>query len=154
MAHTIRNHQQLDFAFRAVDHAVGDRAPNREDDTMLVQFLLQRIYAPRANKPFPGSIVVDGKFGPTTRNWIQRFQWDTHQAGRQIALDKRVDPATADKGSISGTTYTIIHLNAEHAVQDPTAHLTMEAQPGIPPRLRAALLRTEFQGTDIFRDRS
>lgn len=154
MAHTVRNHQLPDFAFRAVDHAVGDAAPNREDDTMLVQFLLKQIYARRSNKPFPGAIEVDGQFGPITRNWIQRFQWDTHQRGHRIALDKRVDPATSDKGSISGTTYTIIHLNAEHAAQDPTTHLAMEAHPGVPPKLRAALLRTEFQGTDIFRDRT
>jgi hypothetical protein len=123
---------------------VGVRAPNRRDDVLLVQYFLLEIYKnPAAHTPPlirpKGNLVVDGKFGPITRNWILKFQLDVRDRGKSVYPDSRVDRARGAESSITHTVYTIIHMNASFKKLRPDDFEHLEAAPDVPPELAAAL---------------
>lgn len=104
--------------FYDVHAAVGRGAPNRRDDTMLVQHLLREVYsrpaafAPPLVPPSGPPITVDGVAGPQTFEWILHFQKELKARGRNIATDGRIDRARGAVGLLSGTVYTILFLNS------------------------------------------
>jgi hypothetical protein len=123
-------------------------AANRRDDVMLVQFLLKKIWQDHADRsiavlgpaPEPGQIAVDGYYGPITARWISRFQMALSNQGYGVTLDGRVDRAHGMVGSISHTTYTIVHLNSAFRDVDPEAFGNPSVDTGWPPDLVAAIL--------------
>lgn len=127
-----------------VTHAVGKNASNMRDDVLLVQYFLKKIYSKQGghalsqpSKP----MVVDGYFGPTTRSWILMFQNDVRTSGFSVCVDGRVDPPTGAEGvgSISKTTYTILHMNDAFKFRFPDIHAQMTTHPDVPAELRASL---------------
>jgi len=78
--------------------AVGTNAPNKRDDVLLVQYFLKRIYEKPEDQQLsrPSTpMVVDGYFGPTTRNWILMFQRDYESYCAPVFADGRVDPVVS-----------------------------------------------------------
>ncbi|MBC7901071.1 MAG: hypothetical protein H7070_13590 [Saprospiraceae bacterium] len=102
--------------FYNVVQAVGKNCPNKRDDVMLIQYLLDWRYKncqPRGAVP-KGVIKVDGIYGGITQNWILKFQLDIMLSGGSIQADNRVD-RIRDKesfcGSVSQMCYTLCWLN-------------------------------------------
>jgi hypothetical protein len=100
-----------------VTMAVGRGAPNRRDDVLLVQFMLNELFR-RADEHVPPlakperPVGVDGKFGRNTFDGIVKFQLNIMSQFGSINLDGRIDPARASAtSSISQTTYTILWMN-------------------------------------------
>ncbi len=126
-----------------VNRAVGQGAPNRRDDVMLVQLLLKKIYARnRGLGTPPGTMVVDGYCGPITLGWIQHFQRQAKAVKQiNIATDGIVDRFLGGRhGTISGTVYTILHLNGVIRKDDPGAWEALEDDPDCPLALGQQLL--------------
>lgn len=113
-----------------VVHAVGTYCPNHRDDTMLVQYLLVRFYEniePRTAVP-KGNMTVDGKCGPTTKNWIRAFQYDLMVLNHSICADGRVDRIRNTQnleGAISKTCYTLAWLDWYVADLDPAGYAAL-----------------------------
>jgi hypothetical protein len=101
--------------------AVGDGAPNKRDDVMLVQFLLSEVhkgataFVPAIPKP-TGELKVDGIYGPVTRRFLLNFQTQVQKMGIAIAADGRADKVVRGViSSISRTIYTVFFLNIKVA---------------------------------------
>ena len=112
--------------FYNVIYAVGKNCPNKRDDVMLVQYLLDwyyKNYQPQAAVP-EGVIKVDGIFGDVTANWILKFQLDFMLSGYPIQADNRID-RIRDKESFydssSDTVYTLAWLNWIVSSEEPEA---------------------------------
>ena len=118
-----------------VVHAVGVNAPNKRDDTMMVQYLLFHFYKnvkPKEAMP-KGTMTVDGICGGITMNWIKKFQIDLMLLNHSIYADGRMDRIrnTGDlKGSISKTNYSLAWLDWYVAHMDPVAYAAL---PGVIP---------------------
>lgn len=116
-----------------VVHAVGVNAPNKRDDTMMVQYLLLHFYKnvkPREAVP-KGTMTVDGICGGITLNWIKKFQIDLMLLNHSIYADGRMDRIrnTHDlKGSISKTNYSLAWLDWYVAYGDPAAYAALPLQ--------------------------
>jgi peptidoglycan hydrolase-like protein with peptidoglycan-binding domain len=103
-----------------VEQAVGAGCPNARADVLLVQHLLAiawiEIPASKGFRPpgETGPLKVDGIFGPVTARFIKFFQEEARRRGANCAQDSRVDPVVTGKptGSVTGTFYTILALNA------------------------------------------
>jgi len=102
-------------SFYNLSMAVGDWAPNRKDDVMLVQFLLREVYkGPAFDPPLPkpeGEMKVDGIFGPITKRFLFTFQTDMRKRGGLLSADGRADRVRGFTSSISQTMYTVFFLN-------------------------------------------
>ncbi len=75
------------------DRPVGESLPNKNDDVRLVQTLLAELK--RATGGTWGAqrpIIVDGRFGPITRDWILSFQKLMNQKSRVLVEDGKVHP--------------------------------------------------------------
>ena len=95
-----------------VNFAVGDKAVNRRDDVMLVQWMLHRIYKGYGWPSVGGKpMAIDGWIGPHTVKWIWDFQRRRRAKGNSCAYDGRVDSARKYTGSVSKTVYTILWMN-------------------------------------------
>lgn len=113
--------------FYNVIHAVGRDCPNQRDDVKLVQFLLREVYKnPNAKAP-QGEMKVDGICGPTTLNWILKFQLNVLYEDKSIIVDGRVDRVRNNSaaGSISQKLYTLLWLNFTLSIQDPATFATL-----------------------------
>jgi len=112
--------------FYNIVQAVGKNCPNKRDDVMLVQYLLDWRYKnvqPKAATP-KGVMKVDGICGGITLNWIQKFQLDIMLSGYSIQADGRVDRIRNKQsfnGSLSNKIYTLGWLNWIVAYQEPKA---------------------------------
>ena len=111
--------------FYNVVHAVGENAPNKREDVMLVQYLLFWTYHPYPKSFHPkGEMKIDGACGGITKNWILKFQLDAMYSDQSIQADKRVDRIRNKNGlygSQSNTTYTLAYLNWFVAHDEPEA---------------------------------
>lgn len=128
--------------FYNVSRPVGRGCHNWEEDVMVVQFFLQRMYKTDilGTKP-KGDLKVDGIFGNITRNWILKFQLDVQQLqGASIYPDGIISTATDGNldSSITKTRYTIIYLNGGVKKNDPVVYNNLTSHPEVPPKLRAA----------------
>ena len=137
--------------FYNVDFTVGENAPNRQDDVMLVQYILRRLYQ---NPTFStgdntlsttapkGDMKVDGVCGPVTLNWIFKYQLDMRQLGDPVFADKRVDrAANHDAFSKLNRLYSIVLMNAQYRNRHREEYFNLPFQPDAPAPLRAALLK-------------
>jgi hypothetical protein len=124
-----------------VNYAVGTRAPNKRDDVLLVQWMLHRVFTdhPSFVPPDADDLAIDGWIGPRTVKWIKAFQVTVRRFGRPCALDGRVDSARKSEGSVSKAPYTILWLNGELLVANPTVFSDPSIDPDMPPELLSAL---------------
>lgn len=125
--------------FYNLSRAVGNGCLNWEEDTMVVQFFLQRMYRTGKLGPAPkGNLKVDGIFGPITRNWILKFQLDSKNIGANIFPDGVVSTAIDGNldASFTKTRYTIIYLNAGVKKNEPFLFNNLGTHPEVPPKLR------------------
>lgn len=123
-----------------VSSAVGAGCPNRREDVLLVQHLLRIAWKDGGgSKGFrpPGEMqppAADGAYGPTTQKFINHFQKEAKARGANVLQDGRVDPVGITggaQGSISGTFYTILALNAARNSRQPNQG-DIKADPGFP----------------------
>jgi len=93
---------------------------NREDDIMLVQFFLKKIAAnPQVfSRPFfppkeHSVMTVDGKHGPITQAWIEKWQVHLHNIGRPVHRDGLVDRCQGgrDVSTKTNTVYSLMMMN-------------------------------------------
>jgi hypothetical protein len=133
-------------SFYNLNMAVGPGCPNRQDDVMLVQFLLKQFYAaPDRQGTAPvGEMKVDGMWGPTTARWILAFQLRMKHHHGAIFADGRVDPARSFVSSISHTVYTIIWLNGQWRadlglIHQGARYSNLEQETDAPAALRSAV---------------
>lgn len=138
--------------FYNVTQSVGQGCPNMNEDVMMVQFFLERIYAAGKMGTTPkGKMKIDGVFGPITRNWVLKFQLDCLNAGKNVYPDAIVDSAktgTMDS-SITQTRYTIIYLNGYLMVDDPILYSSLPVNPNVPPKLRLAFAQMHAQNLNM-----
>jgi hypothetical protein len=120
----------------------------RRDDIMLVQYLLKKVWQEHGNDfeqplpppPEPGSINVDGYYGPITARWIRRYQEEAAKAGISQLVDGRVDRAHGKLSSISQTVYMIWHLNHDFRKVEPASFSDLSSDPECPPELVGAIV--------------
>ena len=140
--------------FYNVSYAVGMGCRNWEEDVMMVQFFLQKIYEHEdMRKKTPrGSMSVDGKCGPITRNWILKFQLDVRTDGYDALPDGIVDKAGNAKSneitSISNTRYIIRAMNNFLRKKQRPLYSTLPVNPAVPPLLRLAFLQMNAEKPD------
>lgn len=127
--------------FYNVNFAVGNNAPNKRDDVLLVQWMLKHVYAdhPLLSPPEAKPLKVDGWIGPQTIKWIKAFQADMRRAGRQCALDGRVDSARKAFGAVSKLPYTILWLNSVFLAANPVVYADPASDAQAPVELLMAL---------------
>ena len=127
-----------------VEQAVGGGGANRREDVLLVQHLLRiawnEVPASKGFRP-PGEtqpLKADGLFGPTTAKFIKFFQEEAVRRGAKCATDGRVDPVLTGTptGSISGTFYTILAMNAARNNRQISNQDDIAQDPGFPTDLR------------------
>ncbi len=131
--------------FYNVDAAVGKNCPNQPLDVTLVQYFLRELGAHPDFMAQPGRpanpCVADGAYGPNTQAWIDWFQATVKANALSVATDGRVDPARNTDGNatstISHTRYTITHMNGSFRKRFHDRHDNLEADPKVPPPLRA-----------------
>jgi len=128
-----------------IDQAVGPGASNQRTDVMLVQFFLRELYAhPDFVRSKPtGTMAVDGIFGSITATWINEWQKLLKKNGKPVIADGRVDPISTDSWDArtgnGGKRYTLWHLNSSFRRRFLLRHDHLEADPGVPGELAAAM---------------
>jgi len=133
--------------FYNVSYAVGMGCPNWDEDVMMVQFFLQKIYEHEDMKKHTpqGSMTIDGKCGPITRNWILKFQLDVRTQGYDALPDGIVNKAGNAKSneytSISNTQYIIRAMNNFLRIKRKPLYSTLPVNGEVPPPLRLAFLQ-------------
>jgi len=77
-------------------------------------------------------------FGPVTARFIKFFQEEARRRGANCALDSRVDSVTTGKptGSITGTFYTILAMNAARYNRQAGNMNDISQDPAFPGELR------------------
>ena len=134
---------KIELAY-TVEQAVGTGCANARADVLLVQHLLALAWTETPkSKGFrpPGEtkpLNVDGVFGPTTGRFIKFFQEEAKRRGANCAQDGRVDPVVSGKpaGTITGTFYTILALNAARYSRQPGNMNDISRDPAFPVELR------------------
>ena len=130
--------------FYNVTTAVGHGCKNNSEDVKVVQFFLTSVYSTelfKSKKP-KGSMTIDGKVGPVTRNWITKFQLDMRDRGNPVYADGIVDKAgnenNADNfvSSIARSTYSVRLLNNVLRKIDAPVYKTLTSNPIVPPDVR------------------
>lgn len=142
-----------EIPFYNVDQAVGQNAPNRRTDVLLVQFFLRELFNHPVLKPVKpaGEIVVNGICDDTTKAWILDFQRQHKQRGFRIQTDGRVDHATGQQWSRTprtGSHYTIGLLNFRYRQRFRREHDALELHPRMPAELAAELKTGEPKALD------
>lgn len=121
---------------------VGFGCINLIEDVKVVQFFLTRMYSLGLREKPQGNLVVDGKVGPVTRNWIVKFQVDLRKSNSNVLIDGIIDKAGNENNasnwdtSISKTNYTIRLLNSNLLKFDTEVYKTLESHPVVPPDMR------------------
>jgi hypothetical protein len=139
--------------FYNLSKTVGRGGFNWEEDTMVVQFFLQRMYLTGKLGPAPkGNMTVDGICGNITKNWILKFQLDSQRAGANIFVDGTVSSAENRSldASITRTRYTIIYLNAGVKKNEPFLYNNLESHQAVPPKLRAYIGAMKASNQQLF----
>jgi hypothetical protein len=128
--------------FCNVHGSVGQGLSNRRDDVLLVQWLLRQYFSKVTTiSPPPGPMIqVDGSFGRQTGDYIKAFQTGGKAGGHSIAVDGRVDRAQGVFGALSGTQYTIIHMNNGADGRRPELARRFWTAADMPLELRNALI--------------
>jgi len=154
---------QGNASFYNVNSGVGYGQPNLVEDVKVVQFFLKRLYtvpSMQDKKPY-GEMVIDGKVGPITRNWIVKTQIIATQKGTPALIDGIVDkagnPQNADnlKTSISHTNYTIRLINTFLRRHDTAVYKTLATNPEVPGDVRTIFQQIQAQGPPMnFGDQS
>jgi hypothetical protein len=132
---------QLLPLFCNIHASVGPRCVNGRTDVLLVQYLL-KVYFQGAPIPSPikEPLEVDGWAGNVTFAYIKLFQTHLKTRGHNILPDGRVDRAQGFFGNITGSQYTITHLNNAFNMRRPGANRHLWCESDCPPDLRAALI--------------
>lgn len=140
--------------FYNLSRAVGGGCHNWEEDTMVVQFFLQRMYMTGKLGASPrGNMKVDGIFGPITRNWIQKFQLDVYNMPDANIFPDGVVSSAEDgnlDSSITKTRYTIIYLNAGIKKNEPFLFNNLSSHPEVPPKLRNGFAAMQGSRPELF----
>ncbi len=137
------------FAFN-VDQGVGPGLGGsyRRDDIMLVQYLFKKVWEenffvaddpPLDRPPAPGSIKVDGLYGPTTQRWILEYQRMMEIRGANIHVDGRVDRKIGRETTITHSFFTIAFLNRQFKTAAPSTFVNFIDDPEMPPELKGVL---------------
>ena len=141
-------------SFYNVNSGVGYGQKNMEEDVKVVQFFLKRLFSVPSmqdKKPF-GEMVVDGKVGPVTRNWIVKTQMIIKQKGFSVlvdgVVDKAANPQNGDNltSSISHTNYTIRMINNFLRKRDTAVYKTLPSNPEVPGDVRAIFQQIHAAG--------
>ena len=145
---------QANPSFYNVNFGVGYGQKNMEEDVKVIQFFLKRVYSVSSmqdKKPY-GEMVVDGKVGPITRNWIVKTQIMIKQKGTAVLVDGIIDkagnPQNGDnlKSSISHTSYTIRLINNFLRKKDTAVYKTLPSNSEVPPDVRAIFQQIHAAG--------
>lgn len=139
--------------FYNLSRAVGKGCLNWEEDTLIVQFFLQRMYMTGKLGVAPkGKMTVDGICGNITKNWILKFQLDSLKLGANIVPDGVVSSAENRSldASITHTRYTIIYLNSGVKKNEPFLYNNLESHPEVPHNVRAAVGAMKLSNPQLF----
>ena len=140
--------------FYNLNFAVGHSCPNYEEDVKVIQFFLTRLYSSAAlasKKPW-GNMVIDGKFGPITRNWIIKTQMICRESGRNVAVDGIIDRAGGPENpsnqtsSISKTMYMIRAINGRLRREDTAVYKSLTTNPVVPPDVQSIFVKIQAEG--------
>jgi hypothetical protein len=119
-----------------IDSSVGMGAPNKRDDVLLIQFMLN-IWARSPlsifNQPDYGELKQDGAFGLTTQAVLVLYQY--HRSGFIYRVTGRVEPITSQQ--VGPSTLTV--LNMEIWQYQPVVYKDFASARGFPQELRQAL---------------
>jgi len=133
--------------FYNVDQAVGKGKPNRQDDVLLVRFMLSALKGSGAadviNFNPPGTLPLVDYWDQQLTDWIIAFQSSTRNPATRTVVDGIVDPArgTATQlSTIAHSCYTIVLLNRAYKAGNGESHAALWKDPKVPGALRAALL--------------
>jgi peptidoglycan hydrolase-like protein with peptidoglycan-binding domain len=130
-----------------LNFAVGVRKPNRKDDVLLVQRLLQLVGFPLFTGGLPvnssAKISVDGIFGPQTDSMIKAYEENLVRDGRTFFIRDGIMNSASPDGGVPGTdvTYKIIILNVDARERNPNEYVNLPFDDTNPPALRQALLK-------------
>ena len=126
--------------FCNVHAPVGPMAANLRSDVLLVQYLL-KVYWDGSGKPKPPGkpLVVDGYAGQVTFDYIKAFQAAGKAGGVNILPDGRVDRAQGAFGGVTGSQYTVLHLNNAFHSRRPAYARHVWCAADCPPELCRAL---------------
>ncbi len=130
--------------FYNVDAAVGQGASNQPDDVALVRFFLRRIGdAPDNVVPSLAALAISTVPGPDLNAAIVDFQKELKRRGASTAVDGKVNPAKSIghgvTSAITGTQYTIAHLNGTYRRRFLQFHDDITKDPKCPSVLAAKL---------------
>ena len=140
--------------FYNVSAAVGLGCNNTLEDAKVVQFFLTRVYTTETFKSLKpkGTMTVDGKCGPITRNWITKFQLDMRNRGNAVMADGIVNKAGNENNSdnftaaISHTNYTVRYMNNVLRKLDSDVYKTLATNQVVPPDVRMIFMQINAQG--------
>ena len=140
--------------FYNLSTAVGLGCDNMTEDVKVVQFFLTRVYKTETFKNLKpnGTMTIDGKCGPITRNWIFKFQLDMRNRGNPVMADGIVNKAGASSSadnfvtSISHTTYTVRLINNVMRKLDQPVYKTLATNQVVPPDLRMIFMQIQAEG--------
>jgi hypothetical protein len=115
----------LDFApqplILSTEQAVGRGCANNTLDVKLIQFFIHATV--QANDKSWGWFIdrkftkpnIDGKCGPITQDWIERFQKAMKERGKHVIANGRIDPILGGVSETSsGGVYLIYMLNVAY----------------------------------------
>ena len=115
------------------------------EDVMLVQHYLNKIFEKNGGFPDGRPLAVDGRWGGRTASWVLAYQKGHRAAGDLISTDGKVSPAmdgSAPGGlafqsgmSKRGLWYTIIWMGWDYFAA--TGHKDVSNDPDAPSTLRA-----------------
>ena len=141
---------QRTVTFYNVDSPVGAGSPNLPDDVALVRYLLRRIgEAPDNTVAALAHLPIGTTYGPDLPVAILAFQQEVRRRGGNCATDSKVNPAKGIghgvTSAITGTQYTIAHMNSTFRRRYPQQHDDIASDPRCPAIL-AAKFATQSHG--------
>ena len=140
--------------FYNLNFAVGHGCPNYEEDVKVVQFFLKRLFslADLVSKKPKGEMVIDGKCGPTTRNWIVKTQLVCREDGGNVTVDGIIDkagnPANSSnrESTISKTVYMIRAINNKLRREDTAVYKSLTTNPVVPSDVQTIFVKMQAAG--------
>jgi hypothetical protein len=110
---------------------------------MLVQYFLQCVYKNKRMSPPATNMTIDGVFGPVTKSWIFKFQWDAWYDEKEIHPDGTVCPFTGEDiySFVLSNNPTILFLNAGMMNFNLKTYLSLARHQSVPRLLRKAISR-------------
>ena len=131
--------------FYNISQPVGQGGVNSSEDVSLVQLFLSEVgkVPPHPIPPPTTPLLVNGIASPLLNEWILWFQKAVKQAGKQIIVDGRIDPARIHDGSYYGGRGTIAHLNISYRKRFRANHNALETAPNCPGQLKGKFVGVE-----------